>query len=101
MDGTDYPGPTGNAGLAGHRTTFGAPFGQIDRIAEGDAIYLVSPFRTYRYEVASVTIVSPNEVSVVDSTEESTITLIACHPRFSARQRIVVQGVLVSVVRNR
>lgn len=96
---TDVPGPTGNVGISGHRTTYGAPFRRIDELAEGDTIDLFSQYRMYRYRVARTLIVRPNQVEVVAPTVKPTLTLTACHPLYSARYRIVVQAELVEVRR--
>jgi sortase A len=96
---TDLPFRTGNVGISGHRTTYGAPFRRLDRLAEGDTIDLFSPYRRYRYVVGRQMIVTPDSVEVFSSTEEPTLTLTACHPPFSARYRIVVQARLIDVRR--
>lgn len=96
---TDLPFQTGNVGISGHRTTYGAPFRRLDRLAEGDTIDLFSPYRRYRYVVERQLIVTPDKVEVFSSTLEPTLTLTACHPPFSARYRIVVQARLSDVRR--
>lgn len=96
---TDLPGPTGNCGVSGHRTTYGAPFRRLDRLAPGDIIELYSPFRRYTYEVRRSFEVTPDRVDVVASTDEPTLTLTACHPPYSARLRLIVQSDLVEVRR--
>lgn len=94
---TDVPGPTGNVGISGHRTTFGAPFRHLDRLRPGDTIELYTPFRRYTYRVRKVFAVKPNRVDVVASTATPTLTLTACHPPYSARLRLVVQSDLTEV----
>lgn len=96
---SDLPGITGNVAISGHRTTYGAPFGRLAELEPGDSIYLYSAYRRYRYEVTGTQVVRPNQIEVTDSTLSPTITLIACHPRFSARQRLVVRGALTEVLR--
>ncbi len=96
---TDLPGPTGNCGISGHRTTYGAPFRRIDAMEPGDTIQFYSPFRRYTYRVVKKFAVRPDQVEVVESTEEPMLTLTACHPPYSARQRIIVQSELVEVAR--
>lgn len=96
---TDLPGPTGNAGIAGHRTTYGAPFREIDVLAPGDEVVFFSPFRRYAYEVVETLIVRPNETHVVNSTREPMLTMTACHPPYSAAYRIVVRSRLADVER--
>lgn len=96
---TDLPGRTGNCGISGHRTTYGAPFRQIDRLKRGSEVTFISPFRVYRYRVVRVFTVTPNRVDVVRSTSEPMLTLTACHPPYSARLRIIAQCRLVSVTK--
>ncbi len=99
VDYTDYPGPTGNCGISGHRTTYGAPFRRLDSVAEGDTIDLYSPYRRYRYRVDDVFQVRPDQTEVMFSTPEPSLTLTACHPPYSARFRLVVRASLVEVLR--
>lgn len=94
---TDLPGPSGNCGISGHRTTYGAPFRRLDRLKRGDIVTLASPYRLYTYQVRRVFVVTPDTVDVVETTEEPTLTMTACHPPYSARQRLIVQSDLISV----
>lgn len=94
---TDLPGPTGNCGISGHRTTYGAPFFRLDALEPGDTIDLYSPFRRYRYVVAEKLQVTPDKVEVLASTEEPRLTLTACHPPYSARYRLIVHADLEDV----
>lgn len=96
---TDLPGPTGNVGISGHRTTYGAPFRRIDRLKPGDTVTLVTRYRVYTYRVRRVFVVTPDRVDVVKTTTKPTLTMTACHPPYSARQRIIAQSELVSVAR--
>lgn len=99
IDWSDLPGPTGTAGISGHRTTYGAPFRRIDELAEGATIDLYSPYRRYRYRVTRTLVVTPDQVEVVAPTEHPSLTLTACHPPYSARYRIAVQADLLDVRR--
>ena len=99
IDYTDLPGPTGNVGIAGHRTTYGAPFRRIDEFTPGDTIDVYSPFRRYRYVVAETFQVRPNRVDVMDHTESPVLTLSACDPPYSAAYRLIVRSELVAVTR--
>ena len=94
---TDMPGPTGNCGISGHRTTYGAPFGRLAQIEAGDEMVLYSPTRRYTYEAVEQRVVRPWEVDVVATTEEPMLTLTACHPPYSAAYRLIVHGRLVDV----
>ena len=102
--GTPMPGMAGNVGIAGHRTTWGAPFNRIDELDPGDEITVQTIQGTFTYRVIAQEsgkgnfIVSPDRVDVLDQDFEDSpnrITLTACHPKFSARQRIIVVAELV------
>lgn len=99
IDWTSLPGPDGTCGIAGHRTTYAAPFRRLDELEPGDTIDLYSPYRRYRYEVAQTLVVRPDETYVVESGAEPMLTLTACHPPYSARYRLAVQAKLVEVRR--
>lgn len=99
IDWTQLPGPEGTCGIAGHRTTYGAPFRRLDELQPGDIIDVYSPYRRYRYEVSRSLVVRPDEIHVVAPAEEPMLTLTACHPPYSARYRLAVQAKLVEVVR--
>jgi sortase A len=93
---TPLPGQLGNAAIAGHRTTWGQPFFRIDEVAPGDEIVVTTPAGRFTYRVTETQIVSPSDYFVV-ATEDPTVavlTLTSCHPRWSARERIVVSAVL-------
>ena len=92
---TPLPGQPGNAAIAGHRTTYGAPFNRIDELDPGDEILITTVQGAFRYEVSDQLIVSPKEVAVLDDFGDNRLTLTACHPKYSARQRIVVVAALV------
>jgi sortase A len=97
IDWTDLPGPTGNCGMSGHRTTFGHPFGRLDLLGPGDTIDLYSPFRRYRYVVESTQAVTPDHSEVVSHTVAPELTLTTCHPPYSAKYRLIVHAKLVDV----
>ncbi|MEP6623788.1 MAG: class E sortase [Acidimicrobiia bacterium] len=86
------PGQLGNAAIAGHRTTYGQPFNQIDELAPGDEITILTLNGTYHYTVTEQLVVSPREVAVLDPTPDATLTLTTCHPKFSASQRLIVKA---------
>jgi len=87
---TPLPGQRGNAAIAGHRTTYGAPFGDIDKLEPGDEIRVTTVQGEFVYTVAGQQIVQPEQVEVVDDFGDNRLTLSACHPKFSAAQRIIV-----------
>jgi sortase A len=94
---TTVPGLGKTVGVAGHRTTFGAPFRNIDDIRVGDAITLEMPYATFRYRVFAHEIVESDDWSVIRNRGFDTIMLSACHPLYSADQRWIVYGRLVEV----
>jgi sortase A len=94
---TTVPGLGKTVGVAGHRTTFGAPFRNIDDIRAGDAITLEMPYATFRYRVFAHEIVDSDDWSVIRDRGYDTIMLSACHPLYSADQRWIVYGRLVEV----
>jgi sortase A len=89
------PGQPGNAAIAGHRTTYGAPFNRIDELKAGDEILVTTLQGSFRYEVREQLIVAPDQVDVLDDFDDNRLTLTSCHPKYSARQRIVVVSALV------
>ena len=109
---TPLPGQEGNASVAGHRTTYGAPFHDIDQLQPGDEITVTTVQGVHTYVVASPedaygdrlddadsfggghTIVRPDDTWVLDDFGDNRLTLTACHPKFSARQRIIVTAML-------
>jgi len=94
--GTADPGGAGNMVLAGHRTTHTAPFRDIGELEPGDLIYVSRAdgvVATYR--VAEKLIVAPQDTWIVESTDTPMLTLFACHPKGSAKQRIVVRADLL------
>ncbi|CAN5730289.1 hypothetical protein BH24ACT5_BH24ACT5_19390 [soil metagenome] len=94
---TPFPGELGNAAIAGHRTTWGAPFDHLPDIAVGDDIIVVTPYGgTFVYVMTSFEIVEPEDVQVIETvdTTTATLTLTTCHPRLTARQRYIVYAEL-------
>jgi len=94
---TPLPGQLGNAAIAGHRTTHGAPFLRIDEVAVGDDIVVETLAGTFTYVVTGQQIVGPGDYQLVIPTVDPTIatlTLTSCHPRYSTRQRIVITAVV-------
>ena len=95
--GTSLPGSGGNFAIAGHRTTYGAPFGDLDRVQVGETIIFQTNTNQYKYQVIDVKIVSPEDNYVLENYGDDRITLTTCHPKFSAKQRLVVIGQLEKV----
>jgi sortase A len=93
---TPLPGEEGNVAIAGHRTTYGKPFADLDHLKVGDEIVLETPIGTHTYKVARDPFVVPNtEWSVISQTPGHTLTLTTCHPKGSAKQRLVVRAEMV------
>ncbi|MEA2295340.1 MAG: sortase [Solirubrobacteraceae bacterium] len=87
---TPMPGAPGTVGIAGHRTTYGAPFRHVDRLKAGDRIIVEMPYATVTYRVERLRIVAPSATWVVDRRAFDRLVLTACHPLYSAAERIVV-----------
>lgn len=103
---TPLPGQFGNSAIAGHRTTYGAPFGRQDELTVGDKIVLETVRGTFTYEVDKQnTVVSPSDVSVIEPTPDPsdptgntflpTLTLTTCHPKYSAAKRLITTAKLI------
>ena len=92
---TALPGQSKTVAIAGHRTTYGAPFRTIDKLDRGDEIDLRMRYGTYVYKVQKTRVVAPTETSVTDNVGYDRLVLTACHPLYSAAQRIVVFARLV------
>ena len=90
--GTVLPGQDGNAAIAGHRTTYGAPFFRLNELHAGDLIYVTDlQGRRWVYKVSQPpAVVSPTDVAVLDPTPFAQLTLTTCNPRFSATSRLIV-----------
>lgn len=95
--GTAAPGGSGNVVLAGHRTTHSRPFFHIDRLEVGDLLYLTdgNGFEVM-YSVDQSFVVEPTDIWITYETEAPTLTMFACHPKGSARYRLVVTASLVA-----
>jgi sortase A len=95
---TVLPGAGGTTAIAGHRTTYLAPFRDINKLAHGDRVEVRMPYGTFTYAVDGHRIVDPGDVGVVRRAGTGTrLVLTACHPLYSAAQRIVVFAHLTGV----
>ena len=93
---TPLPGENGNMAIAGHRTTYGKPFADIDLLSVGDDIYLETPVGAFLYKVDKPPfVIDPADRTVLEPTPMPSLTLTACHPKFSAAERLVVQAQMV------
>jgi sortase A len=90
---TPLPGAGEPFAVAGHRTTYGAPFYKIDRLKRGDRIFLETPYARFRYEVAKTTVVAPDDVGVLRDRGYG-LVLTTCTPPYSASHRLIVWAVL-------
>jgi len=88
--GTPLPGAGGTVAIAGHRTTYGAPFRRIDDLEPRDRIELELPYGSFTYRVERTRIVAPTATWVTHRVAYDRLVLTACHPLYSASQRIVV-----------
>lgn len=108
--GTPLPGEVGNVGIAGHRVTYGRPFNRIDELSVGDQVTLETPLAVHTYRVVAhpggvsgcpngaCWVTHPKDWSVVEETDEAMLTLTTCHPKGSARERLIVRAELVETV---
>ena len=94
--GSAVPGQLGNSVFAGHRVTHSKPFRRINELVAGDEIIFKMANGTFTYKMTGHQIVTPKDVHIVNPTPDATVTLFACHPPGSARQRYVVRGAFVS-----
>jgi LPXTG-site transpeptidase (sortase) family protein len=98
---TPFPGEAGNAALACHRTTFGAPCFRLDELTAGDPIFVARRDKTgqaqwFKYTVTEKKIVKPTQNDVLlPRQDRNTLTLTTCHPKYSAKQRLIVTADLV------
>ena len=98
---TPLPGSGRTVALAGHRTTFGAPFRKIDELERGDEIVVRMPYGAFRYRVFAHEIVASDDWSILRRRRFETLVLSACHPLWSSEQRWISYARLVSVQRAR
>ena len=94
---TPLPGMGETTGIAGHRTTYLAPFRKINEITEGDEIRVELPYAAFTYEVQEHEIVRPSDVQILDSVGYERVVLTACHPLYSAAERWAVFAKLTSI----
>lgn len=94
---TPLPCEIGNVAIAGHRTTYGRPFHNLDLLQPGMEITLQTPIGSCTYEITQEPfVVSPKQTEVVANTPgDATLTLTTCHPKGSARQRLIVKARMV------
>lgn len=98
--GTPLPGEVGNVAIAGHRTTYGAPFYNLSSLQDGDAINIETPQGFFEYKVTGSQVVSPTDTAVLDDSALPTLTLTTCNPRYSSTSRLVVTALLATSIIN-
>jgi LPXTG-site transpeptidase (sortase) family protein len=90
------PGERGNCGIAGHRVTYTHPFNRLDELSKGDTIILETVDYIYEYEVESMEVTDPSDTHNLQPTPDPRITLTTCNPKYSAKTRLNVMGVLIN-----
>lgn len=101
FDGSPLPGQVGNVAIAGHRTSYGAPFGRLNELGVGDTIVLTRGTSTYTYQVYKEPfIVDPSQTDVVKTLDSTVaeLTLVTCHPKWTSKNRLIVKAKLESSV---
>ncbi len=88
--GTALPGQKGNVAIAGHRTTYGSPFHDVNELTNGDEIDVTTVYGSFVYVVSDKKVVDPGDTSVLENHNQALLTLTACHPIWSADQRIII-----------
>jgi sortase A len=92
---TALPGQKGNAAIAAHRTAYGSPFKEVDKMQPGDEIFITNALNErFTYRVRRIKIVEPTDFSVLEPSDEALLTLTSCTPLYTAKQRIVITSVL-------
>ena len=86
---TSLPGEGEPFGVAGHRTTYGAPFNRLDDLEPGDVMYVDTPYARFRYKVARSRVVLPTDISVL-ADRGYALVLTTCTPLYSASHRLIV-----------
>jgi sortase A len=92
--GTPLPGQDGNVAVAGHRTTYGHPFYNLDSVKTGDPIVVTTLQGVFVYDTFKSFVVSPSDTAVISPVPANILTLTTCNPRFSASSRLIVQAEL-------
>jgi sortase A len=87
---TPFPGAGGTTAIAGHRTTYGAPFRRVDQLKPGNRIIVTMPYGEFTYTVERLRIVLPTALWVINRVSFDRLVLSACHPLYSAAKRIIV-----------
>jgi sortase A len=94
---TPLPGAGGTTAFAGHRTTYLAPFRHLDALNPGDEIDVEMPYASFKYRVERIRIVDPSDVGIIRDVGHEELVLTACHPLYSASERIAAFARLAQV----
>jgi sortase A len=94
---TPIPGQPGTVGIAGHRTTYLAPFRDIDQIQDGDEIRIEMPYAAFTYTVEKHEVVDPGDVGIIKPVGYPRLVLTACHPPYSAAHRYAIFAKLTRI----
>jgi sortase A len=95
-DEVPFPGAPGTTAIAGHRTTYRAPFRKINRLERGDEVVVEMPYGIFTYEIEKTRIVKPTALYVIKRVKYDRLVLSACHPLYSAARRFIVFARLVA-----
>jgi sortase A len=92
---TALPGQKGNSAIAAHRTAYGSPFKEVDKMEAGDEIFITNALNErFTYRVRDIKVVEPTDFSVLEPSAEAILTLTSCTPLYTAKQRIIITSVL-------
>ena len=94
---TPFPGQPGTTAIAGHRTTYLAPFRHLDSLHRGDSVEVEMPYANLEYRIQRTRVVEPTAVGILHRTGYQRLVLTACHPLYSASQRIVAFARLLRI----
>jgi sortase A len=86
---TPFPGQGGTTAFAGHRTTYLAPFRHLDSLRPGEVVEVEMPYASFTYRVQGTRVVSPSDLGIIRPVGYDRLVLTACHPLYSASERIV------------
>jgi sortase A len=95
-DDVPFPGAPGTTAIAGHRTTYLAPFRKINKLKRGDEVVVEMPYGIFTYEIEKTRIVKPTALYVIKRVKYDRLVLSACHPLYSAAKRFIVFARLVA-----
>jgi len=95
--GTTLPGQDGTVGIAGHRSTYSAPFKKLNELKKGNEVFVKLPYGLFTYRIEGTKIISPDNIGAFRRAGYNRLMMTACHPIFSDRQRIIAFGRLEKI----